>query len=72
MQKGKRGQHSPEFKARVALAATVSDKSLAELSMEYLRCAPGPFGLEKRVGVQRRPVVWQGEAAGGRPAPMKG
>jgi transposase-like protein len=34
-QKGKRRQHSPEFKARVALAAAAGDKSLAELAAQF-------------------------------------
>jgi transposase-like protein len=35
MTKRKRRNHSPEFKARVAIAALKGDKTLAELATQY-------------------------------------
>ena len=49
MTKRSRRNHSPAFKAKVALAAIKGEKTLAELAQQY-RCAPEPdHGLEGAV-----------------------
>jgi hypothetical protein len=65
-QHGKRRQHSPEFKARVALAAA-TEKDPGGVGRRVRSAPDFHLGLEERADQQRGAALRQGEAAGRRP-----